>query len=72
MVYTRRKPLIDKALSSVNERDAETTRCIRRLQPFYRRLLSLRHKQLECKFISSSDVESTEAVHRSKGHSAYR
>ena len=25
LVYTRRKPLIDKALRSVNERDAETT-----------------------------------------------
>ena len=66
VVYTRRKSLIDKALSSVNERDAETTRCIRRLQPFYRRLLSLRHKQLECEFISPSDVQSTEAFHRSK------
>ena len=72
VVYTRRKPLIDKALSSVNERDAETMRCIRRLRPFYRRLLSPMHKQLECESISPSDVQSTEAVHRSKGHSAYR
>ena len=72
VVYTRRKPLIDKALRSVNERDAETMRCIRRLRPFYRRLLSPMHKQLECESISPSDVQSTEAVHRSKGHSAYR
>ena len=72
VVYTLRKPLIDKALSSVNERDAETMRCIRRLWPFYRRLLSLMHKQLECESISPSDMQSTEAVHRSKGHSAYR
>ena len=31
---TRGASLIDKALSSVNDRDAETTRCIRRLQHF--------------------------------------
>ena len=31
VVYTRRKPLIDKALSSVDERDAKTTRRLQAL-----------------------------------------
>ena len=48
--YTRRKPLIDKALRSVNEKDAETTRCIQRLQPFYRRLLSLSPTRMRIHF----------------------
>ena len=61
LVYTRRKPLIDKALSSASERDAAFLQALIVAKPNF-----------ECGSISPFDVQSTSSSLVKKVHNANR